>query len=88
MFLNLIFLLFVGCQSEDLEKESSSDEIYLEINLAHVRKGVSDLSLQEHEKVWKRVSWVAKHATAKKLSLETNRPIFLFSMHGELDGRC
>ena len=53
-----------------------------------VQEKASALLLTDSEKVWELIPWTNDVTEAKKLSKETNRPIFLFSMLGSLDGRC
>lgn len=49
---------------------------------------VARQGLSEREAVWERIAWVRDVDEARALAQERDRPIFLFSMWGELDGRC
>ena len=53
-----------------------------------VREDVRYYALRKSERVWDKIPWVTDYPTAQALSQESKRPIFLFSMWGELDGRC
>ena len=57
-------------------------------DLKSVQKHVAALDVQPSQEVWSRISWVDNLPEAKLLSAQTKRPIFFFSMHGKLDGRC
>ena len=56
--------------------------------IEEIEEKVKYFSLRKSERVWEKIPWVTDFKTAKALSEKTNRPIFLFSMWGELDGRC
>lgn len=58
------------------------------LDVAAVRAEVEGLGVQVQEAVWNRVYWESDPEQARARSRETGRPIFLFSMWGELDGRC
>jgi hypothetical protein len=53
-----------------------------------IENRAKSFELSEAENVWARIKWVRTLEQAKVLSEQSNRPIFLFSMYGELDGRC
>ena len=57
-------------------------------DVATIRERVKYFSLRQSERVWDKIPWVTDYSTAQALSQESQRPIFLFSMWGELDGRC
>ena len=64
-----------------------------EISVAQVDPDAIDaqvaiLGLQPKEKVWEHIPWLQDVEKAKAASQESGRPVFLFSMWGELDGRC
>lgn len=97
MFSFLLFWGISGCYSEQAFEKQAKQQTNIQdsmivdvdpIDVDTIGDEVARLDLQPHEKVWERVSWMADVATAKSLAVKTNRPIFLFSMHGELDGRC
>jgi len=88
MWMMIFFCGFFNCHSESSLPEDVSFEYSQFLDIQRISKGVADLALQDSEKVWERVSWVSDVSTAKSLAIQTQRPIFLFSMHGELDGRC
>lgn len=56
--------------------------------LSGLERRADALDLQEHERVWERIAWTRDLESAEQLSDQTGRPIFLFSMWGELDSRC
>lgn len=53
-----------------------------------IKERVKYFSLRTSERVWEHIPWVTDFETAQAMSQETQRPIFMFSMWGELDGRC
>lgn len=57
-------------------------------DLNALRYAAATLDLTPAERVWERIPWTRSLEEAQALSLATGRPIFLFSMWGELDGRC
>lgn len=57
-------------------------------DLAALRAQAEALDLNRGERVWDEIPWVRSLDQAKTLSRQTGRPIFLFSMWGDLDGRC
>ena len=58
------------------------------LNIDSIQQRVRAIELTEQENVWSRIPWVRSLEKAKRLSKESGRPIFFFSMYGELDGRC
>ena len=60
----------------------------VEFNVKSIQERAKRLDLAESENVWSRISWVRTLKEAKRISSESGRPIFFFSMYGELDGRC
>jgi len=63
-----------------------SDPVLLDVE--NIRARVQALDLTESENVWARIPWVPSLEEAQQLSQSSGRPIFFFSMYGELDGRC
>lgn len=58
------------------------------LDVAAIRARVGALELKAEERVWDRIAWQSDPARAMDLARQTGRPVFLFSMYGELDGRC
>ena len=58
------------------------------INVEAMNDRVDEMDLSDGEQVWERIPWATDLDTAMALSKESNRPVFLFSMWGELDSRC
>ena len=58
------------------------------MDIEKIREEVRYFALRKSERVWDKIPWVTDYTTAQALSQESQRPIFLFSMWGELDGRC
>lgn len=58
------------------------------VDFESVKAQVQALDLRADERVWERIHWERDLASAQEVSRATQRPIFLFSMWGELDGRC
>ena len=59
-----------------------------ELDTAELARFVEALDLTPQERVWERVAWARDLASAQAVAEESGRPIFLFSMWGQLDGRC
>ena len=59
-----------------------------DIDPAALRERARGMDLMDNERVWERIPWVTTYEDATALSAQTGRPIFLFSMWGELDSRC
>ena len=79
----LLFNLFIACMGSD----NTAPQTVL-VDVASIQEKVKQMSLQQEERIWDRIPWKSDLETAKKVSTESGRPIFLFSMHGDLDGRC
>lgn len=58
------------------------------IDVAALSARVQASDLSPTERVWERIPWTRTLEEAQALSARTERPIFLFSMWGELDSRC
>ena len=82
----LVSILLGGCLTNTDYAASRPEGV--EIDIESIKSGVSHNRLKKHEMVWERVRWVRDFDTALALSNKHERPIFLFSMHGQLDGRC
>lgn len=63
-------------------------KLVLSKEISTIEERVKYFSLRRSERVWDKIPWVTEFETAQALSEKTNRPIFMFSMWGELDGRC
>ena len=79
----LLFNLFTACMNSDNTAPQTAM-----IDVDSIQEKVKHLSLQQEERIWDRIPWKSDLESAKKASSESGRPIFLFSMHGDLDGRC
>ena len=73
---------FLGCSSE------SSHTQKLVLDTIPYDIAVAEHRLKPQEKVWARLPWFGDYEKALEESQKQNRPIFFFSMFGELDGRC
>ena len=82
----LVSIVYAGCFTDTDDAANKPDSV--EIDIERIKSGVSQNRLKKHEMVWERVRWVRDFDTALALSNRHERPIFLFSMHGQLDGRC
>ena len=82
----LVSIVYAGCFTDTDDAANKPDSV--EIDIESIKSGVSQNRLKKHEMVWERVRWVRDFDTALALSNRHERPIFLFSMHGQLDGRC
>ncbi len=82
----LVSFLFGGCLTNTDDVANKLEGV--EVDIESIKSGVSQNRLKKHEMVWERVRWVRDFDTALALSNRHERPIFLFSMHGQLDGRC
>ena len=74
--------------TEDVERVPRFPTDPVSLDVDSIRSRVSDLDLTESENVWARIPWVPSLEEAQRLSHSSGRPIFFFSMYGELDGRC
>ena len=59
-----------------------------EIDVEEISLNALAMDLDQKDRVWERIPWVKDLDAARALSAQTDRPIFLFSMWGELDSRC
>ena len=90
----LLFGGVVGCQTQqDIPpKTYSADEQKtvpsVSLTPLDIKTKGAEIVLSEQERVWELISWTTDVKDANRQSEETGRPIFLFSMHGDLDGRC
>ena len=58
------------------------------VDVEAVRAAVIQQALSDEERVWEHIPWTHNLPEARAAAERTGRPIFLFSMWGELDGRC
>ncbi len=55
----------------------------------YVDDRAAEWRLTAAEKLFDRIGWAADIRTARRLSAESNRPVFLFTMDGRVNtGRC
>jgi hypothetical protein len=88
-----VSVMLLAC-ANDPSSESlspSQDQFREEIEVlssAEIEETVKQLALSDEERIWERIPWTRSIDEAKKISEDSQRPIFFFSMWGELDGRC
>jgi hypothetical protein len=76
-----------ACAGQD-EAPPAQVMVPLELDEQSIRDRTGQLDLKASEDFWTRIAWVRSLERAEGLSKSTGRPIFFFSMYGELDGRC
>ena len=92
----LTLIWFAGCQTErntplSTDKTSPPKKDTAQptaLDALSIKTKGAEIILSEEERVWELIPWTTNLQEATRLSAETDRPIFLFSMHGDLDGRC
>ena len=81
-----ILLLAAACdQAAEVPAEPSPAHAE---RIAAVDDTVALLSLSVDDQVWRKIAWEHDYESARQRSQLQDRPIFFFSMWGELDGRC
>ena len=85
LILNLVFACSSSEPPSQIVKETDRHNSVM--NRHMIIEKVEELSLKKEERVWERIPWMTSFEEAQKTSQASNRPIFLFSMHGDLDGR-
>ena len=92
----LLFVLgsFLACQGEPSQSIPDGSLLKADrglpstIVVADIEEKAAELALKQHERVWDLIPWESDYSQAMQISQETRRPVFLFSMLGDLDGRC
>jgi hypothetical protein len=85
----LFIAVLIGCSSSNVEEDlGSTPKIRSEIDTAIIDANVERYRLRTDEKIWARLPWISSYDEAMQEAKKRNRPIFFFSMYGELDGRC
>lgn len=81
-----ILLLAAACdQQAEVPAEPSAAHAE---RIAAVDDTVALLSLSVDDQVWRKIAWEEDYDSARQQSQQLERPIFFFSMWGQLDGRC
>jgi hypothetical protein len=77
-----------ACSGASTEPAATAVDATPSVDVAAIRAAVELQALSDEERVWEHIPWTHTLPEARVVSTETGRPIFLFSMWGELDGRC
>lgn len=84
----IMFFLGFACQGNDSGQTKKDVGEVSPFDISAIQQQATKLELQSEERIWERIPWTSSLNEAKSISQESDRPIFIFSMHGNLDGRC
>ena len=82
-----ILLLAAACGQDSAEIPAEPSMAHAE-RIAAVDDAVARVQLSVDDQVWRKIAWEEDYESARQRSQQQDRPIFFFSMWGELDGRC
>lgn len=89
MFPLALGLASVACTgTSPSESNRVIETVATAVDVEAVRAAVKQQALSDEERVWEHIPWTHTLPEARAAAEQTGRPIFLFSMWGELDGRC